>query len=157
MQYPMRRKKQALSAEACAELLQAGTSGVLALQSPDGYPYAVPMSYAYAEDKLYFHGARTGHRSLCVDYSDKACFTVIAQDHVLPEEYTTDYRSVMVFGRIRKSADDAERLRAIRAIGKRYFPEDAPAHLEAIIGKEFLPMEIYVLEPETITGKEAKP
>lgn len=156
MFYPMKRKNQALSPEDCAAILDAATSGVLALQSPDGYPYAVPMSFAYREGRLYFHGGRSGHRSQCVDHCHKACFTVVDRDRVLPEEYTTDYRSVMAFGTIRKSADDAERREAIRLIGRRYFPGDTAAHLEAIIDKEFLPMEIYVLDIEHMTGKAAR-
>ena len=59
---PMRRKKQALSAEECAQILHRGTSGVLALAGDDGYPYAVPVSYAYDGDKLYFHCAKSGHK-----------------------------------------------------------------------------------------------
>ena len=43
----MRRKKQALPLEACEKILERGTSGVLALEGEEGYPYAVPLSYYY--------------------------------------------------------------------------------------------------------------
>lgn len=43
----LRRKKQALSKENCAAVLNRGTSGVLALVGDDDYPYAVPISYVY--------------------------------------------------------------------------------------------------------------
>ena len=49
----LRRKRQALSKEACAEILSRGTSGVLALAGDDGYPYAVPISYVYDGEKLH--------------------------------------------------------------------------------------------------------
>ena len=42
----MRRNRQALSAGDASALLEAGTSGVLAVAGDDGYPYAVPLSYA---------------------------------------------------------------------------------------------------------------
>ena len=51
----MRRKKQILSEEEAAEVLNKGTSGVLALAGDDDYPYAVPISYVYSDSKLYFH------------------------------------------------------------------------------------------------------
>ena len=51
----MRRKKQALSPEECAAILNRGTSGVLALSGDGGYPYAVPLSYGYDGARLYFH------------------------------------------------------------------------------------------------------
>ena len=42
--------------------MRRGTSGVLALSGDDGYPYAVPISYIYDGEKLYFHSARQGHK-----------------------------------------------------------------------------------------------
>lgn len=58
----MRRKRQALPQEICDAVLRRGTSGVLALSGDDGYPYAVPISYIYDGEKLYFHSARQGHK-----------------------------------------------------------------------------------------------
>ena len=58
----LRRKKQALSIEESAAVLDRGTSGVLALAGDDDYPYAVPISYVYDGEKLYFHCARSGHK-----------------------------------------------------------------------------------------------
>ena len=59
---PMRRSRQALGIDACKEVLSRGTSGVLALLGDGGWPYAVPMSYAFDGEKLYFHCAREGHK-----------------------------------------------------------------------------------------------
>ena len=96
--YPeMRRKKQALSPAACDAILQAGTSGVLALAGADGQPYAVPLSYVYHEGKIYFHCAKAGHKLDLLDQNPKVSFCVIGQDQVVPEQYTTYYRSVIVF------------------------------------------------------------
>ena len=51
----MRRKRQALSGELCEEILKNGRCGTLALSGDNGYPYAVPMSYVFDGDKIYFH------------------------------------------------------------------------------------------------------
>ena len=53
----MRRKRQALSREEISLILYRGTSGVLALSGDDNYPYAVPISYVYDGEKIYFHCA----------------------------------------------------------------------------------------------------
>ena len=50
----MRRNKQLLSAEETIDILTKGTSGVLAVQGDDDYPYAVPLSYIYYDNKIYF-------------------------------------------------------------------------------------------------------
>ena len=44
-------------------ILERATSGVLAVEGDEGYPYAVPMSFLYEEGKLYFHSAGSMERS----------------------------------------------------------------------------------------------
>ena len=58
----MRRKRQQLSKEESISILQKSTAGTLALLGDGGYPYAVPISYVYADGKLYFHSALSGHK-----------------------------------------------------------------------------------------------
>ena len=59
---PMRRRRQQLTTAECDAILCNATSGVLALTGDDGYPYAVPLSYVYADGCLYFHSAVEGHK-----------------------------------------------------------------------------------------------
>ena len=84
----MRRKKQELSRMESVALLERATSGVLAVLGDGDYPYAVPLSFVYYDEKLYFHCAVTGHKLDAVKRHPKASFCVIGQDHVLPEKYT---------------------------------------------------------------------
>ena len=83
----MRRKKQALPKEDCAAILNRGTSGVLALAGDNDYPYAVPISYVYDGEKLYFHCAKSGHKLDAICRNPKASFCVIDQDQIVSEEY----------------------------------------------------------------------
>lgn len=84
----MRRKKQALSKEACERILKDGKTGVLALLGDDDYPYAVPLNYCYENGKLYFHCVKSGHKIDAVKKCSKASFCVIAQDDIVPQEFT---------------------------------------------------------------------
>ena len=59
---PMRRKRQELPKEECKKILNNATAGVLSVLGDGGYPYGVPISYVYAEGKLYFHSAVEGHK-----------------------------------------------------------------------------------------------
>ena len=97
----MRRKRQLLSAGESMDILDNGTVGVLALSGDDDYPYAVPVSYVYDNSKIYFHGAKTGHKIDAIRKCSKASFCVIDQDKIIPEEYTTYFRSVIAFGKVR--------------------------------------------------------
>ena len=143
----MRRFKQALTREQCHEILNRGTSGVLAVAGEDGWPYAVP--------RVLCHFALAGHKLDAVRREERASFCVIDRDQVVPEEYTTYYRSVIVFGRARLIGDPAEKRRAIEALAEKYrpgFPEAMAAEIDGS-WERFLMVE---LVPEQVTGKQAR-
>ena len=150
----MRRKKQQLSMEESRRILDEGTSGVLALSGDEDYPYAVPISYVYDGDRLYFHCAKSGHKLDAVRRSPKASFCVIGQDQVLPEKYTTLFRSVIVFGTIRILEEDDEKRRAIEKLALKYAPKDTRQNREAYIEKDWKPLCMLEMTVEHITGKE---
>lgn len=152
---PMRRGHQALSREESISILRRGTAGVLAVAGDEDYPYAVPMSYVYHEEKIYFHCALSGHKTDAITKNDKVSFCVIDQDMIVPKEYTTYYRSVVLFGRARILEDDAEKREALRLIAARYSP-DEEATREMEIDKLFDKVCLVEIAIEHITGKEAK-
>lgn len=120
----MRRNKQALPQEACVEVLMRGTSGVLAVEGDGGYPYAVPLSYVYSDGKLFFHCAQSGHKLDAIARNEKVSFCVIDEDRIVSEEYTTYFRSVIVFGRTRVLENDAEKRAALSVLAAKYTPDD---------------------------------
>lgn len=52
--------------------------GVLSVIGDDGYPYRMPMDYWYCEEtnRIYFHGARAGHKIDAIKHCDKVSFCV---------------------------------------------------------------------------------
>ena len=151
----MRRKKQLLTPEERAAVLHRGTSGVLALAGDDGYPYAVPMSYVYDGAKLYFHCAKSGHKLDAIRRNCKASFCVIDQDQIVPEEYTSHFRSVIVFGTMRILEDDGEKRAAIEALALKYAPTDTPEGRQAAIEGEWGALCLLEMTVEHCSGKEA--
>ena len=125
MFHEMRRKRQALSSEEISAVLNRGTSGVLALSGDNDYPYAVPISYVYDGEKLYFHCAKSGHKLNAVQRNAKASFCVIDQDKIIPEEYTSYFRNVIVFGRIQVIKDEDKKRQAIEKLAVKYAPQDS--------------------------------
>ena len=151
----LRRKRQALSRADCEAVLSRGTSGVLALAGDDGYPYAVPLSYLYEDGKLLFHCAKAGHKLDAVARCDKASFCVIDQDRVVPEEYTTYFRSVIAFGRIRVIGNDGERRSAVERLALKYHPGDTRENRNRYIDKEWAPLCMLEMTVEHLSGKQA--
>lgn len=152
----MRRSKQELPADEALRLLEAGSSGVLALLGDGGWPYAVPLSYAYAAGKLYFHCARAGHKLDAVRSEPRASFCVVAQDLVVPEKYTTHYRSVIAFGRVRILEDGDEKRCGIELLAERFAPDDSAGHRRRVVDSEWDNFCVLEFDIEHITGKEAK-
>ncbi len=123
----MRRKRQVLPEAETIAMLRSCTSGVLAVHGDDDYPYAVPLSFAYEDGKLFFHSAMAGHKIDAIGRDDKASFCVIAADDVVQSTFTTHFRSAVVFGRVRLVTEDGEKRHALECLAKKYSPD----HLEA--------------------------
>ena len=151
----MRRKRQALPLEQCEEVLRRGTSGVLALSGDGGYPYAVPISYCYDGSRLYFHCAKEGHKLDAIRREPRASFCVIDQDQVVPEEYTTYFRSVIVFGRVTVLEDDGAKRAAVEKLALKYAPADRAEHRLEYIAREWAPLCMLEMTVDHMTGKEA--
>ena len=151
----MRRKKQVLSQKEVEDILHKGTSGVLALLGDNDYPYAVPISYVYDDGKIYFHSAKSGHKIDAIQRTEKASFCVIDKDLVVPEEYTTYFRSVIAFGKIRVIEDDREKRAAIEKLAIKYAPEDTAANRDDAISRGGNLICMLEMKIDHITGKEA--
>lgn len=151
----MRRKKQALSPEECIQILNRGTSGVLAVSGDDDYPYAVPLSYVYHDNKIFFHCAKTGHKLDAIARNEKVSFCVIDKDQVVPDKYTTYFRSVIVFGKARILEEEAEKRSALEILAVRYAPGHDESRLSQVIEKEFNIVCMIELTMDHMTGKEA--
>jgi len=151
---PMRRHRQQLSREECERILGRCTSGVLALTGDGGYPYAVPLSYVYADGAIIFHSAVEGHKVDAIRRDSRCSFCVIEQDEIKPAEFTTYFRSVIAFGRIQILEDDNEKVQALRLLGSRYSPGDEHG-LQHEIDKSLDPVLLLRLDVEHMSGKQA--
>ncbi len=150
----MRRKIQILSLEDSIAVLNKGTSGVLAVSGDNDYPYAVPLSYVYHDGKIFFHCAATGHKLDAIARNEKVSFCVIDQDNVVPQEYTSYFRSVIVFGKARILDNDNEKRSALEILAAKYSPDHEQGRLQEI-EKMFNQVCLVELMIEHMTGKEA--
>lgn len=151
----MRRKNQLLPQEETEAMLQQGTSGVLSLLGDDGYPYGVPLSYVYHNGKLYFHCAQAGHKLDAIRREEKCSFCVIIQDQVVPEKYTTYFRSVIAFGTVREAEDPAEMRRAMELLAAKYAPASTAEERSRAMDREWPGLCVLEMTVEHLTGKEA--
>lgn len=149
----MRRFKQQIPEAEAKDILKKATNGVLCLIDYDNRPYGVPMSFIFdGEKSIYFHCALSGRKIECIKYNPNACFTIIDQDEIRPEEFTTYFRSVIVEGNINILEERTEMVTALRLLSAKYSPGiDCEPEIEKGIERVL----ILKLEIESITGKEA--
>lgn len=125
----------------------------LACLGDEDYPYAVPLSYVYCNDKIYFHSAKAGHKIDAIKKNPKVSFSVIDEDTIVSEKYTTYFRSVITFGKARIVEGD-EWLEAFEALVEKYSgdqPEEAKRKEITGCSQAY----IIAIDVEHITGKEA--
>ena len=152
----MRRSRQLLGEAETLEILDRGSHGVLALIGDGGYPYALPISYARDGGRLYMHCAKAGHKLDALRAEPRASFCVVARDEVVPEEFTTRYRSAIAFGRIHELAGEEDILRALRLLCAKYCPGIGAEAVEAEIARERAGVNVLEIKIERLSGKQAQ-
>ncbi len=153
---PVRKKKNELDTKAVEALLQQSRRGVLAVNGDDGYPYAIPVNYVYDqnEQRIYFHGARAGHKVDALRACDKVCFTVYGNETIKEEAWAPFMQSVVVFGRCHLMEAGPEATERLKQFAMKYYPSEQLVDEEIEhAGKAAQVFEIVI---EHLSGKEVQ-
>lgn len=153
---PMRRWKQQLSDEECIAILKNEPRGILSVLGDDGYPYGIPMNHWYCETdgKLYFHGAKTGHKIDAISKCDKVSYCVHDEGYREDGQWPLHIKSVVVFGKIQPVTDDAKVLEICTHLCQKF--TDDKAYLEHELKHSLPKVLCLALTPEHMTGKLVK-
>ena len=149
----MRRFKQQITNEECIEILKNEPRGVLSVLGDDGYPYGIPMDHWYSEadGKLYFHGAREGHKLDAIKACDKVSYCVMDKGFRKENDWALNIRSVVVFGRMKIVTDEEKRVEIGTNLCRKFTDDEAYIEHEV---KNALPRAVCLeLTPEHMTGK----
>lgn len=152
----IRKKKNALDITSTKNLLQQNRRGVLSMNGDDGYPYAIPVNYLYDEDnkKIYFHGARAGHKVDALKACDKVCFTVYGNEMIKEETWAPYMQSVVVFGRCHLLETSEKTMTLLKKFAMKYYPNEQMVDVEILrAGKA---AQLFEIEIEYLSGKEVQ-
>ena len=150
----MRRLGQQLSDEECIDILTNEPRGVLAVLGDDDYPYTVPMSHVYVDGKIYFHGAKTGHKIDAIKKHSKVSYCVLDKGLKEKDSWWYTFRSVVVFGRITTLCDDGEKIDKLTHLGNKFFPtpEETQDEIDRLLDRT----EVFEITIDHMTGKVVK-
>ena len=149
----MRRFKQQISKEECAQILREQPRGVLSMIGDDGYPYGIPLDHWYCEEdnRLYFHCAKVGHKIDAIAACDKVSYCVMDEGYRRDREWALNIKSVVVFGRM-KTVEDEDKKREICTNLVRKFTDDE-TYLQKELTNAFPRVNCLELAIEHMTGK----
>lgn len=121
----LRRHERALPEAAAKEVLSHGAFGILSMQHYAGGGYGIPLHYAWnGADKIYFHVAPTGEKLRHLTHSPDVSFCIVGEECVLPEHFSTAYRSIILQGRIQQIEDKKEKIKALHMLLQKYTPNN---------------------------------
>ncbi|MCI5636077.1 MAG: pyridoxamine 5'-phosphate oxidase family protein [Sarcina ventriculi] len=147
----MRKENRQLPEEETMEVLLKCEYGILSTMGDD-YPYAVPMSYVVANNKIYIHGTcESGQKTKNIHNNPKVCFTVVGNTEVLPSQFATKYESVVVLGTA-SLCEGTDKEMALEKFLDKYSSEYKQAgmkYIKAAINK----VSVYEISIDMITGK----
>lgn len=152
MERKMRRSKQELTDTESKHILTIGKYAVWAVDGDEHYPYAVPVNYAYDGASIYIHCARQGHKMDCIARNPKCSLCIVEKDDVVPEEFTSYFRSIIIVGKAEIVEDETARREALRLLCDKYSPGIDP---NDEIDKFLKAVCIVRICIDSITGKEA--
>lgn len=149
----LRRTKREIPVEAAKALLKNEKRGVLAVNGDDGYPFAVPVNYIYDEinNKIYIHGAKSGHKVDALKKCDKVCFTVYGNEEFEEGDWAPYVSSTVVFGRCALIADAELTRSRVRELAVKYYPTEKEADEE--LEKYIAEVQLYEITIEHLCGK----
>lgn len=149
----IRKIKNEIDKDAIDSLLHSCRRGVLSMNGDDGYPYSIPINYYYdeANQKIYFHGAKSGYKVDCLNRCDKVCFTVFGNESIKELPWAPYVQSVVVFGRCHLIDTDNE---ILKTFAMKYYPSSDLADMEIKEGSKFVQM--YEISIEHKSGKQVQ-
>lgn len=146
----MRRQDRLLDQKEAERILSQGEYGVLSTVGRDDIPYGVPVSYAYRDGVIYFHGTRgTSQKADNIARQPKVCFTVVGETKILPEKFSTKYESVIAFGTALKAKDKTLGLKLLQ---EKYCP-GLTAQGQEYINASLDQVAVYEIVVEHFTAK----
>lgn len=142
------------------EFLRRALIGHVAHLSGD-QPFVTPTNFWFDEtqNRIVFHSNITGRQRSNLENSPKVAFVTSEFGRFLPAntalEFSTQYRSVMVYGTVKILETADEKQAALYGLLSKYFPKMTPGReYRPITENELARTSVYAIEIQSWSGKE---
>jgi nitroimidazol reductase NimA-like FMN-containing flavoprotein (pyridoxamine 5'-phosphate oxidase superfamily) len=170
----MRRREFSIDNEQEVQAFMKEISfGFLGMVGEDGWPFVIPLNFAYDNGNVYLHGSKIGEKMKLLKQSDQVTFNVAKEYAILPSYFTdpelacpaTSYfKSVAIRGHASILQDLEQKARALSIFMEKLQPEggyepiraDDPRYTQRIQGVAVIQIEIESLQSKFKFGQNLK-
>jgi len=148
----IRRKDRILDNASALALLDNGDYGVLSTVDKNNQPYGIPVNYTVIDNTIFVHSAPEGHKFDNIKSNSKVSFCVVGRTQLLPDQFSINYKSVVVFGTA-SIVEEKNKRQALISLVAKYFPEHMDSggkYIDSLIDK----VVVIKLSIDHITGKQ---
>jgi nitroimidazol reductase NimA-like FMN-containing flavoprotein (pyridoxamine 5'-phosphate oxidase superfamily) len=135
------------------QFLTCARVGRLGLVLEDGTAYVVPVGYAYADGKIFFHTCEKGSKMTALRHNSKVCFEV---DEALSD--ASMFKSIIAFGTAEIISEKEKMIPYLQKLIDKYrVPESFDAYMSKPgrnREKEMEAVRICIITPKKITGRK---
>jgi len=127
---------------------------VLSTVSPEGYPYSVPMNFAFDNGKIILHSAPTGTHLQHIEKNNTVCVVFCTDGKLVYQhkEVACSYRmraeSVVCFGKVSFIESDEDKLQIMNKFMVHYTQNEFTYSKPAIRN-----VKVWIVEVEKMTAK----
>lgn len=132
----MRRNDRKQDDDFAHKVLKAAEYCILSMVDRDGNPYAIPMSFVFDGNDIYLHGANEGKKLRVLQGNPQVCLTCVGRTKVLPDQFSTEYESVIVKGTAKIIDEPHLKREGLLKLAEKYSAEysvEAVAYIERVL------------------------
>ena len=159
----LRRKELASNDDWIVGFLSHAQVGYVATRW-DEQPFITPTTFWYDPEShaIYFHSAPVGRLRANAERHEQVCFVASQAGKLLPSnvalEFSIQYESVVVFGRLRLLRNLDGKRRALYGLIEKYFPDMIPGEqYRPITDLELKQTAVYTMTIDSWSGKRNWP
>jgi len=146
-----RKDREQIEATFLESVLHEAEYACLALNT-GAAPYAVCVNFIYRDKALFVHSATEGHKLDLLRADPRVGFTLAVDVQVVPDQFTTWYRSVSGWGVVSLVEDEAERQAVFAGFAAKYRAA-CPSPVPESMSRRIAVLKVAV---ESVTGKHSR-
>lgn len=148
----MRRKDREMDKDFALFVADKCEYAVLSLITPEGKPYAIPLSVVRDGEYMYFHCAMEGEKIDCMRANSNGCMVCVGDTEVQENKFTTKFESAIIKGQLSEVTEESEKIYALKILCEKFTPTNM-ADFDNAIKQSLSRTAIWKMSIDEITGK----